>query len=191
MDGHVLIPGCCREECFSRKFNFADIPFGAMIRRARFDLDQMEDKYERDCRLRNMLRDNIIRVTEKGYLIIDYKINGISVCKIAWLYCYGVTESLQERLVREIKDGIVGNTRDLNDRSAPDHSVLSSIVEIAKTMNITISSATWSSMFVPNGTASKMTHTWMSGWFTACGDHIPNALEGEIHLEPTQVRLMF
>ena len=112
----------------------------------------------------------------------------MTVCRRAWQKCYCVSDTLIEKLVREIKGGVQTTTvPDMDDWTGPVTAYNMELVDIAKTFSIRLTPQTWAGILLPNGSASKYSYCWLSDFFTICGDFIPNANEGEIHLERTTV----
>jgi hypothetical protein len=99
-----------------------------------------------------------------------------------------VSDTLIEKLVREIKGGVQTTTvPNMDDWTGPVTAYEMALVDIAKKYSIKLTPQTWAGVLLPNGSASKYTYCWLSELFSICGDYITNANEREIHLEPTTV----
>ena len=145
-------------------------------------------KHAREDKLRDLLRSCVTGQSDKGVLHVVYTVKSVIVCRSAWQTCYGVSDTLIEKLVREIKGGVQTTTvPDMDDWTGPVTAYNMELVDIAKKFSIRLTPQTWAGVLLPNGSASKYTYCWLSEFFTICGDFIPNANEGEIHLEPTTV----
>lgn len=145
-------------------------------------------KYEREDKLRDLLRSGVTGQSHKGVLQVVFTVKSVVVCRRAWQKCYGVSDTLIEKLVREIKGGVQTSTvPNMDDGTGPVTAYDMELVDIAKKFSIKLTPQTWAGVLLPNGSASKYTYCWLSEYFNICGDFIPNANEGEIHLEPTTV----
>ena len=61
------IPVCCQHECLSRKFDYSRVNFGSMTSLLRHSHAQMH-KYEREDKLRDLLRIGVTGQSDKGVL---------------------------------------------------------------------------------------------------------------------------
>jgi hypothetical protein len=60
------------------------------------------------------------------------------VCSVIFIKCYGITKSCLEELSKEVKDGIVSNSRDFTDRTSVRRDTARLAPALAEQFDITL-----------------------------------------------------
>lgn len=144
---------------------------------------------------RNLLDGCIKGISNKGYLLLQYKIGPptcrkIDVCRTAFRKAYHIGESYLETLCKHIKkeryninvEAFTDRTNVVGKKEEDITAIEYQVEQLAFAFGIDMSFEQLAAMKLSNTNKSLFAYGWLHYYFGLVGDHEPNT-NGEVHIE--------
>jgi hypothetical protein len=187
-----VVEPCCHRACLlSLGFEQAVHIVGKCVSSIA-GLTRMEKKQFIFDKIRNSVQGR----SKCGYLKFSWTIGNPpdevvrGVCRKCFCTVYSIGKTYLGELCESVKKNYKNLSVSLDDTTpTPNSAVIKEIIELAKIMNISLSTTQLGALAVPNTIASLTCFGWMKDFFEAVGDQMPNCCE--IHLEPTEMKTVY